>query len=430
MISMTMRCFGSALLTLSVLLSVRPAIAQSLEFANTDLAQLPSASRPISRGTFPAFDPKLYNPAVLHLRYTPAAGKTTDPSFDAFIDLTLISSDQSPEGRRIELNSKRLRTLLRSLYRSLSRQEPISIQDPSSASRQLYELLIAPIAGSLERQSISTLLIAADRGLQAIPFAALTDGRQFFGERYAFSLTPSLALTDFDSSSPTSDSRLLALGASRFEDLSPLPLVPQELKNISSEPRKDQYLNEAFTPSSLTSKAADPQYSYVHVATHAEFVPGGPSKSRLFSGTAPISLDQLSQLRKARKGIPLELIVFSACRTALGDPESELGFAGLALQAGSKSAVGTLWYVDDVVTSAYFVQMYRFLDQGIPKAEALQLTRQALARGVIRLDADQVLGVDGKPLLTGLNSSQKARMQQGVSHPFFWAGIQLLGSPW
>ena len=118
-------------------------------------------------------------------------------------------------------------------------------------------------------------------------------------------------------------------------------------------------------------------------------------------------MKQLSSLRKKRKGVPLDLVVFSACRTALGDADAELGFSGLALQAGARSAVGTLWYVDDVVTSAYFVQMYRFLAQGIPKAEAMQMTRQAFIRNKVTLSGDQVIGVDGTPLLQELTPSQQ-----------------------
>ena len=126
----------------------------------------------------------------------------------------------------------------------------------------------------------------------------------------------------------------------------------------------------------------------------------------------------------------LDLLVFSARRTALGDPDSELGFAGLALQAGARSAVGTLWYVDDVVTSAYFVQMYRYLEQDIPKAESLQLTRQAFLRGLVRLEGDQIIGADGIPLLIDLTPTQQRRVARGMQNPFFWAGIELLGSPW
>ena len=54
---------------------------------------------------------------------------------------------------------------------------------------------------SLDAAGITTLLIAADQGLQAVPFSALSDGVSYFGDRYGFALSPSLALTDFLSAS-------------------------------------------------------------------------------------------------------------------------------------------------------------------------------------------------------------------------------------
>ena len=141
-------------------------------------------------------------------------------------------------------------------------------------------------------------------------------------------------------------------------------------------------------------------------------------------------MKELARLRRERQGVPLDLVVFSACRTALGDDDAELGFSGLALQAGARSAVGTLWYVDDVATAAYFVLMYRFLGQGVPKAEAMQLTRQAFLLGQVRLVEDQVLGPDDQPLLNELTPAQRRRLNQGLRNPFYWAGISLMGAPW
>ncbi len=378
----------------------------------------------------PRFNRAAYNPAVLHLRFTQAAGKTTSKTSDAFLDLTLIPADGEVEGRRVELSTRQFRDQLRRLYQQLSRQESLDEINPESATRQLHRLLIGSMAPLLEKHRVSTLLISADRGLQGVPFAALHDGERFFGDRYAFAITPSLTLTDLTLPNQ-SGNKLLALGASQFVGgLAALPLVPQELDQIAEAERKDLYFNKAFTPSSLLVKGGEARYSRVHVATHAEFRPGGPAASQLHSGTGPITLDQLAKLRQQRKGVPIDLVVLSACRTALGDPDSELGFAGLALQAGARSAVGTLWYVDDVVTSAYFIQMYRYLDQDIPKAESLQLTRQAFLRGLVALEGNQVMGVDGTPLLTGLTANQQRRVAKGVKNPFFWAGIELLGSPW
>ena len=66
----------------------------------------------------------------------------------------------------------------------------------------------------------------------------------------------------------------------------------------------------------------------------------------------------------------------------------------------------------------------------MPKAEAMQMTRQAFIRKLVRLSGDQIIGVDGIALLTDLSPSQKRRVAQGVSNPFFWAGIELMGAPW
>ena len=74
--------------------------------------------------------------------------------------------------------------------------------------------------------------------------------------------------------------------------------------------------------------------------------------------------------------------------------------------------------------------MYRFLDQGVPKAEAMQLTRQAFLLGQVRLVEDQLLGPDDQLLLNELTPAQRRRLNQGLQNPFYWAGISLMGAPW
>ncbi len=414
------------------ILSIGSAVALLVGVAHSPIeAQANARSTPQeTAAALPEFERQSYNPAVLHLQFTPLPeGRTTSSGGDAFLDLTLIPSSGNLEGVRVELVIAEFRDQLRDLYVQLSRQDSLDVENPKSPSRQLYALLFEALTPLLERENVSTLLIAADRGLQAVPFAALNDGQHYLGDRYAFSITPSLALTDLGMSGDPGQRRLV-LGASEFKGLAALPLVPQELDRIGPDANKDLFLNQEFTPDRFFEKAGESAYNQLHIATHAEFKPGGPNDSQLYSGVGPISMDQLAKLRKERKGVPLDLVVFSACRTALGDANAELGFSGLALQAGARSAVGTLWYVDDVVTSAYFVQMYRYLDQGIPKAEAMQLTRQAFVRNLVRLDGDRVLGVNDQPLLLNLSPSQQRRVSSGVNHPFFWAGIELMGSPW
>ncbi|MFS6827482.1 CHAT domain-containing protein [Cyanobium sp. ATX-6F1] len=334
------------------------------------------------------------------------------------------------QGSRSEVSLKRFNELLRKLYGQLASQSPLDVNDPNSPARQLYSILIQPIAAQLQKQKITTLLISADAGLQAVPYASLHDGQSYLGERYGLGMTPALGLTKLAVLPEKAQPQLLAAGASEFVGLNALPLVPQELDRVGKGKANQSFLNRSFTPQVLLQKAGDPLIDRVHIATHAEFLPGGPAAARLYSGTGPMSLRQLSQLRQRRGEGQLDVFSLSACRTALGDADSELGFAGLALQAGSRSALGSLWYVDDVATSALFVQFYRYLDQGLPKAEALQFTRRAMANGRMRLVRDQVIGAGGDVLLSKLTTSQQRRISTGLQHPFFWAGIQLLGTPW
>ena len=54
----------------------------------------------------------------------------------------------------------------------------------------------------------------------------------------------------------------------------------------------------------------------------------------------------------------VELLVLSACRTALGDEQAELGFGGLAVASGVKSALASLWYVSDQGTLGLMTEFY------------------------------------------------------------------------
>ena len=399
--------------------------------AATTSAPAAVATQPQKLGVA-GFDRARYTPVIVRLSFTStAAGDTASKAGmkGSFLDLTLIPLQGDLVGKRVEIPTSEFAGLLRSLYADLARQAPLDVQNPQSASRRLYDLLIRPLLPDLNAAGATTLLISADPGLQAVPFAALHDGSQFFGEAYAFSLTPSIALTPL--TPPSAGSKQdLALGSSHFDGLAPLPLVPQELDQLGRIDNAQTYLDRQFTPEVLLSKVADPSVDRVHVATHAEFLPGGPDKARVYTGNGPVPLREFAGMRQRREGQPLDLFILSACRTALGDKDSELGFAGLAIQAGSRSAVGTIWYVDDVATSAFFVEFYRQLKAGLPKAEAMQATRRAFASGAVHLQVDRLVNAKGELLLKDLTPEQQRRIQAGLTHPYFWAGIQLLGTPW
>ena len=76
---------------------------------------------------------------------------------------------------------------------------------------------------------------------------------------------------------------------------------------------------------------------------------------------------------------PLELLLLSACETAAGDDRAALGLAGVAIRAGARSAIGSLWSIADASTSQLVVEFYQqWQDPTVSKAVALQRAQTML----------------------------------------------------
>jgi CHAT domain-containing protein len=82
---------------------------------------------------------------------------------------------------------------------------------------------------------------------------------------------------------------------------------------------------------------------------------------------------KLSQKRSRRNQQPVELLTLSACQTAAGDNRAALGIAGVAVRAGVRSALASLWNINDEATVPLIEEFYTQLEQpNVTKAEALQ----------------------------------------------------------
>ena len=367
-----------------------------------------------------------YQPAVLRLSYTNVEGRPT-----SFIDQTLIPAAGTPVGKRTEVNNKAFKTNLRQFYSQLSSMAPISVTNPTDPARQMYDLLIRPLKQELEQQKITTLLISMDLELQSIPIAALHNGEKWFGQEFAFSVTPSMSLMPrIDNSGDESNAKSLLAGNSQFKQLAPLPLVEQEIKKIASFTESTVALNKNFSQERLLEEAESEDTNNIHLATHAEFIPGRPGQSKIHMEDGSLTMDDLRKLRLSRQGKPLNLFTLSACRSAMGDSNSEHGLAGLALLAGAQSAIGTLWYVDDIATSIFFIRFYKWLKEGNTKSQAMRLSRNELINDSLNVKNGQVVDENGDVVLGQLSSRQTIKLKQGLSHPYFWAAPVLLGKPW
>ncbi|MEQ8976123.1 MAG: CHAT domain-containing protein [Coleofasciculus sp. C1-SOL-03] len=293
------------------------------------------------------------------------------------------------------------------------------------AAQQLYQWLISPLEAELEQREINNLTFIMDQGLRSLPMAVLHDGNGFIIERYSVGFMPTLSLTD-TRYMDVRNLQVLAMGASEFPDQNPLPSVPVELDAIADKLWQGQsFLNSTFTPDILKQARANQPFGIVHLATHGEFKPGKPENSFIQFWHQKLPLDQIREL--GLNNPPVELMVLSACRTALGDEEAELGFTGLAVQAGVKSALGSLWYVNDEGTLGLMTGFYEQLKQAPIKAEALRQAQLAMIQGEVRLEKGQIVTPNGifplPPQLAELPDKE-------LTHPYYWSAFTLVGSPW
>jgi CHAT domain-containing protein len=284
---------------------------------------------------------------------------------------------------------------------------------------------VAPIEADLQAQQINNLAFIMDVGLRSVPIAALHDGTGFIVERYSVGLMPSLSLTDTNYVD-VRNLHVLAMGADTFTDQEPLVAVPFELSTIVGKLWQGKsYLNEAFTLDNLKSARASESFGIIHLATHGVFLPGKTSNSYIQLWNAKLRLDQLRQLGWDNPSV--ELLVLSACQTAVGDEQAELGFAGLAVLAGVKSAMGSLWSVSDEGTLALMTTFYKQLKEVPVKAEALRLSQLAMLRGQVRVEKGQLVTDSGSfPLPPQLG----LRGDIDLSHPYYWSAFTMIGNPW
>lgn len=305
------------------------------------------------------------------------------------------------------------------------------------AAQQLYRWLIEPYeAEFLQPAGIDTILFCLGSGVRGLPLAALHDGEQFLIEKYALTRIPAFNLIDTNYQN-IQQGGILAMGAETFVEQPPLHAVPLEVQtivqtlNTATKGRKSwsdlALLNEDFTLANLKTLLTVRDFDIVHLATHADFQPGRPAASYIQFADGRLTLDQIAAL--PWQASPVELLVLSACRTAVGDDEAELGFAGLALQAGVKSAIASLWYVSDAGTLALMGDFYAALTTNRTKAEALRQTQLKMLRGDIKFTANQLqLSRGVVPIPDALNG--KLEVINDLSHPYYWSGFSLISSPW
>jgi CHAT domain-containing protein len=216
------------------------------------------------------------------------------------------------------------------------------------------------------------------------------------------------------------------MGASKFEQLMPLPAVPQELAMIQRQGFSGQmFLDEQFTLANLMQQQRQTHPGILHLATHADFNSGAPQNSFIQFHDQRLTLDKIDRL--GLRDSNLELLILSACNTATGDPSAELGFTGMASLFGVRTAIGSLWSVSDLGTLAFMSEFYGRLAQTPSRADALRQTQLAMQQGQVRL-------VGGKLRTSNATFVLPQALQNSpdstFTHPYYWSGFTMVGNPW
>jgi CHAT domain-containing protein len=291
-------------------------------------------------------------------------------------------------------------------------------------AEQLDRWLIQPIAAELKAKKIDTILFCLGTGLRGLPLAALHDGRQFLVERYNLAIIPAFNLLE-SRSTALKGLQLLAMGADKFTNNTNLPAVPLELATITQQGfwQGNVFLNEAFTLKQFQQSRSKTPYGIVHLATHADISAKSVQDSYIQFWDQRLQLDRVRDLRLDKPVV--QLLVLSACRTALGTPNAELGFAGLAVQSGAKAVLASLWSVDDVGTLVLMSGFYQRLKAVPIKSNVLRSTQVAMLKGNLTLENSAISRVRGS-LPAELQPSQV----RDLSHPYYWAAFTMIGNPW
>ncbi len=282
----------------------------------------------------------------------------------------------------VPVTAKELTQEVRLFRRSLEKRTTLEYLPHA---QQLYTWLIRPLEPELSRLKIDTLVFVPDGVLRTIPMAALHDGTSFLIQKYAVALTPGLYLTN---PRPINREKIRFLAGgltTSVQGFPPLPYVADEVDAIRALYASDQLMNQEFKAPALERELRDGTYGILHIATHGKFSTDVNDSFLLtFDGKLTMNtLDHLIGLFRFRKD-PLELLTLSACQTGVGDDRAALGLAGVAIKAGARSALATLWFINDEASAVLVSEFYRQLrDPSVSKAVAIQ-------RAQIKLLGDRV----------------------------------------
>jgi CHAT domain-containing protein/Tfp pilus assembly protein PilF len=251
-----------------------------------------------------------------------------------------------------------------------------------ATSAKLYDILIRPIEGQIVANRAKQLSIIATGKLRYIPFETLIDSKT---GKYLIQKYPINNLTRLSSRTLLQPKKnketLLALGNPFPKDGRSLQGAEDEVKSITPLlPGSEAFLGADAKLNTFTTQA--PRFPILHLATHGCFRPEGCPDLKLEANTILFRDRNLNIADAALLGLKnTDLVVLSACQTAVSTNSNGEEFAGMAYlfeRAGARSVIASLWLTKDEETKQLMIAFYQNLKKGMTKGEALRQAKLTL----------------------------------------------------
>lgn len=281
-----------------------------------------------------------------------------------------------------------------------------------------YRRIGAPLDRAAQAAGAQRVVLHVDGVLRELPWAALHDGVDYLGERYAFRVAaPPSNAAPIRGTGPL---RLQALGLSQPQAGMPaLPGVAQEVCAIVNGPVHglvgpphragacgqtqgaidgEAWLDGAFTAQRLSTAVATASQggrALLHLGTHFDLRPGRMERSSVLLGDGTRwPLARVGELDFSAYA----LVALAACETGSGGAGAAESLQALLINRGAQAVLASLWRVDDSSTSALMQAFYGHL---------------------AKVDPEQALRL----------AQKQVRSRPGWQAPFHWAGFVIAAGP-
>ncbi|MGL4881318.1 MAG: CHAT domain-containing protein [Waterburya sp.] len=196
---------------------------------------------------------------------------------------------------------------------------------------------------------------------------------------------------------------VFGLSKPKQQGWSTLDMIPQEVNQVNQSIDGQKFLNQDFTVNNLRQQLQLDNYSVVHLATHGYFG-GSAENSFILAYDQKISVLQLEDILTVARKNP-DLLVLSACETAVNSDLAFLGLAGVAAKSGVASTLGSLWQVDDQSQSEIIKSFYSDLEND--SENQTMKSSQSYALALQKIQIEQI---------------------RSLVHPQIWAALSLISN--